>query len=196
MTLAKFGFPTTRWPTFLSLMFRGRQRSERKSGEGNEPGNEDASMNWCGHRWRTVLIKKLMASGTKRFDKCSNCKHSVHRNRPLAMSVNDLTRPSPKYAPISNRAGEITAWFMSLVGHTMPIMRNRVSSAGPGQVLASASRAPIESPRLRFLCIRAIFSTKHSADCIGYDFVRAKRWGRKDDKRPKRGDGGDVMYRI
>ena len=189
----RFGFSTVVLATFVSPIFKGRHISEPKSGQGNAPGIDEISLNWCGHRWRTVLIRKLMASGTKRFDKSSNCKKRVHKNRPLAMSVNDLMRPRPKYAPISNRAGEITAWFMSLVGHTIPIIRNNANSASPGQVLASKSRAGLESPRLRFLCIRDSFSIKYSADCIGYDLVRAKRWGRKEGNWLIRGDGGDVM---
>jgi hypothetical protein len=50
---------------------RGAQRSERKSGEGNEPGIDATFLRELGARCKTVLIEKLMASGTRRLDNSS-----------------------------------------------------------------------------------------------------------------------------
>lgn len=177
----------------FALIASPRVASDLKSGAGNAPGSAPASSYAVGARCSTVFSRKLTASGTSRFESASNWRKSVQRKSPLARSLSERTRPSPRYAPTSTRVGDTTAWLRSLVGQMRPMIRRRESSGTPGHVLDSGSSAPRERPRFKFLCIRRSFASKCCATGMGYARVMARRWGKSAFIRETRGVGGEAM---
>lgn len=192
----KSGFRKTSLLAVSGFIPIGAQSSERKSGDGNVPGKTSALAYGFGAKNKTAFMTKLIASGTSRFDNASYWRKSEDKKSPLATSAKDRTRHKPRYAPISKRAGDITACFISLVGQMIPITRKKVSSANPGHVLESGAKAPLASPRLRFLCIKESFSTNDSADSMGKDRLRENKWDTRGDTSLTRGSGDDVMNKI
>lgn len=87
-------------------------------------------------------------------------------------------------------------WFMSLVGQMWDKTQSSASSDVPGQVFAFGRVAPFERPRVRFFCMSFSFDTKCLAESMGYEFVSACRWGRRDGRSPKLGEGGEVICNM
>lgn len=108
---------------------------------------------------RKALRRKLIASGTSRFESTSYCAASVQRNSPAEMSSNERTRACDRYCPMSSIAAAATGCERSDVLHTMPTSRSSVSSTTPGHVLDAGSSTPRATPRTKFFCMSASLAT-------------------------------------